>query len=84
MARRFTVIQGGLGDAVAAPPRGRALPGRAKLEAVGAALRRRLAALPRRKPGARRERAALAPARQPIPVGAFLGVRPEGWSRDAA
>jgi hypothetical protein len=77
MARRFTVIQGGLGEL--AP---RAKPGRARLEAVGAVLRRRLAAL--RDATAPERPTASAPARRPIPDGAFLGVRPEGWSPDVA
>ncbi|MCJ2012884.1 hypothetical protein [Methylobacterium sp. J-076] len=92
MARRFTVIQGGLSQASGQDrPGGRtlnALPGRARLEAVGAALRRRLAALPR--PGVapalrgHPQPVAAGPVRRPIPTGAFLGVRPEGWSQDAA
>ena len=77
MVRRFTVIQGGLGEPAAA-----AKPGRARLAAVGAALRRRLAALRNEAtPG----RAAMRPAtRRPIPDGALIGVRPEGWRPDVA
>lgn len=77
MARRFTVIQGGLGEPVSG-----AKPGRARLEAVGAVLRRRLAAL--RDETAPSRPTAITPTRRPIPDGALVGVRPEGWSPDVA
>lgn len=79
MTRRFTVIQGGLPGAVRTVQ-----PGRARLEAVGAALRRRLAALSQPEPAPRIGREGLAPVRRPIPAGAFVGVRPEGWVQSAA
>lgn len=84
MARRFTVIQGGLTEATAMWSRRRHLPGRAELEAVGAALRQRLSTLPRLKPAPRAGRTTPISDRAPIPAAAFLGVRPEGWARDAA
>lgn len=77
MVRRFTVIQGGLGAQVPG-----AKPGRARLEAVGAVLRRRLAAL--REEAVPSRPMAVTPTRRPIPDGALIGVRPEGWSPDVA
>ena len=77
MVRRFTVIQGDLGE----PAQG-AKPGRARLEAVGAALRQRLAAL--RAEAAPSPPTIFAPTRRLIPDGALIGVRPEGWRSDVA
>lgn len=72
MTRRFTVIQGGLPDA--APRERGAMPGRLRLEAVGADLRRRLAELSSPMPLDRPIR--VAADRAPIPAQAFLGIRP--------
>ncbi|MBE7247467.1 MAG: hypothetical protein INR63_21195 [Actinomycetospora chiangmaiensis] len=72
MTRRFTVIQGGLPDE--APRRRSAMPGRLRLEAVGADLRRRLAELSSPMPLDRPIRVAV--DRDPIPAQAFLGIRP--------
>lgn len=77
MVRRFTVIQGGLDEPAPGPQ-----PDRARLEVVGAALRQRLATL--RAEAAPSRPAALAPTRLPIPDGALIGVRPEGWGSDVA
>lgn len=77
MVRRFTVIQGGLRE-----PAPGAKPGRARLAAVGAALRQRLTAL--RAEAAPSRPATFAPSRRPIPEGALIGVRPEGWRPDVA
>ncbi len=72
--RGFTVIRGGLAEA--APGEATAMPGRARLEAVGARLRLRLEALWRAGPEAAPLRMA-ATRRTPIPAQAFLGIRPE-------
>lgn len=80
---RFTVIQGGLS---ATASRGRvsvSQPGRARLEVIGATLRRRLAMLAQAAPEARAS-ASVRPEPGPIPAQAFLGVRPEGWTPRAA
>jgi hypothetical protein len=78
--RRFTVIEGGLSDDA---PRARpAMPGRARLEAVGAALRRRLADLPALPPADRPVR--IAGDRQPIPAQDVFGIRPVALPPPAA
>lgn len=70
--RRFTVIEGGLADD--APRACPVLPGRTRLEAVGAELRRRLAELPTLPPADRPIR--VAGNRQPIPAQDVFGIRP--------
>lgn len=70
--RRFTVIEGGLSDDA---PRARpVMPGRTRLETLGAELRRRLAELPALPPADRPIR--IAGNRQPIPAQDVFGIRP--------
>lgn len=71
MTRRFTVIQGGLSEGAAL-----VLPSRTRLEAVGAALRQRLAELT--APDAAERPSRLTAGFRPIPAQAFLGIRPVG------